>query len=104
MTADPQAPPVSRGDDPVREVNRIAGHFAQHLCDEWLYEQTGEVLSLAGERFTVEYPEIFVPLFGWDEDDDTLPTVLRRESDGAYFEVNIEVWAKRINPKEQADG
>lgn len=90
---------AARSDDPVRDVNRVAGHFAQHMCDDWLYPQIGERLSLAGDKYAVMYPEEFAPLFGWDEDDEDLPTVLRRDSDGAYFEVDVEVTAKRINPK-----
>lgn len=85
-------------DDPIRELHKIAGNFAQELCDDWLYPLTGKVLNLAGEKYAVMYPEESAPLFGWDEDDDGLPTVLKRESDGACFQVDVEVIAKRFTP------
>jgi hypothetical protein len=111
MAMDPE---VKRSDEDreaaFRERMHLEGEFGrwlyEHLWNEW------DRLHLGGAEFRCAYDEEYDELgyHRWSEigknvetgepvmvEDQT--TLIRRESDGAFFEVDIEVSLSRVEPK-----
>lgn len=76
----------------------LAGHVAEWACEE-IWSTAGPVW-LDGQKFRAACSEELREL-GYPEDDSTT-LVLRRESDGAYFEVEFEPAVRRVQPKQAA--
>lgn len=76
----------------------LAGHVSGYLADI-LAGRLG-VFRLGGEAFRAGSLEDAESL-GWDADDPVL--LIRRESDGALFEVTVDVDARRALPEPPHD-
>ena len=72
----------------------LSGYLSQHVIDE-LHNTSS--FSLGAERFRMAYAEEAAGL-GWDEDDPAL--LIRRESDGALFEVELEATVTPARPRQ----
>ena len=78
----------------LTDAQKLDGDLGLHLCEE-IWNGIG-LIRLACGTFRMADSVEFAAL-GYDEDDN-LVTVLRRESDGAFFEVDIEVCSRRVSP------
>lgn len=80
-------------DDLYREGDRLAGLIAEELYEEFW----------AKSRFRFGNPPADYELVGSEEyeTDDPYLTVLRRESDGQHFEIEIEVMVRPTEPPER---
>lgn len=76
-------------------MSNLSGHLSQWLFDK-LCEQAGP-LSLGGELYDFADKDD-VEKLGFDPNDVTL-LLLRRRSDGAFFDVDIDVTAHRQTPE-----
>jgi hypothetical protein len=78
-----------------REIGRLTGEISLYLC-EYMWSGLGS-LEFGGQEFQVADSDDYRNL-GYADDDNEV-VLLRRESDGAYFEADIEVMVRRILPK-----
>lgn len=92
---------VRTDDDLFRERMRLSGDLSglayQYLCDQLGYGGRtidGEKYELADEK---EYAAL-----GYNPEDPWGPLVVRRQSDGQCFELDIEVDAHRVQAKADA--
>lgn len=80
-------------------MSDLCCHLSQWLFDK-LCEQTGP-LSLGGEVYDFADKDDAEKL-GFDPDDVTL-LLLRRQADGAFFDLDIDVTAHRVTPEPPFD-
>lgn len=79
----------------LTDEQKLAGDLGLHLCEE-IWNGISR-LRLAGDEFRPAHDEEFREL-GYS-DDDNLTLVLRRESDGEFFEVEIDCLVTRVRSK-----
>ena len=82
-------------DDAFRERNRLAGQISQYLFEEWC-SSIGD-FRFGGQKYRVAYDEDYEEL-GYGDDPDN-PLLIRRESDGTWFEVELEANVHPVLPK-----
>lgn len=81
-------------DTAFRETRGLAGWLCQWICEEiWGHCCP---LHLDGQDFRPASDEEFADL-GYPEDENTV-LLLRRESDGAFFEVELDADVRRMRP------
>lgn len=76
----------------LRDTDKLAGDVSQHVYDE-IVNSPG--FYFRGEKFRVIYLEE-ARAMGLPDDDESL--ILRRDSDGKLFEVDIEASAREFTP------
>lgn len=86
-----QEPVTAASGDEFRERHAIEGDLWDFLAQR-VWDHFG-LLSLGGADFRALYAEEAREL-GYDDDDAAV--LLRRESDGAVFEIDIEVTARAV--------
>jgi hypothetical protein len=86
---------MSSPDAEVRDANKLGGHLGLNLCEHiWGEARLG---NIGGEEYVCADDEDLAAL-GYAEDDNE-SVVLMRTSDGAFFEIDIDVTARRVQPK-----
>jgi hypothetical protein len=88
MTNPPTPDTVTHAD---REIPRLAGAIHQHIYDELV--KGLHPIRVGSDTLRMAYAEEAEP-FGYDDDDPEI--ILRRESDGAFFEMDLEVIVRRL--------
>lgn len=87
-------------EDEIRERARIEGDLGEWLCQK-IWDSFG-TLRLGGSNFRPLDSEECEEL---GNDDDDPAVLLRRESDGQVFEVDIDVTARKVSaPAKTAEG
>lgn len=82
-------------DTEVRDADKLAGHLGLNLC-EYIWGET-RLDCIGGEEYVCADDDDLRAL-GYPEDDNET-VVLMRTSDGAFFEIDIDVTARRVQPK-----
>ncbi len=72
----------------------LSGHLSEYVCDQ--LANTWGTFDLGGEQFRMGSSEDAEGL-GWDDDDREL--LIRRESDGALFEVTLDAKVTPAQPR-----
>lgn len=89
-------------EEEFRESNHIAGEISAHLYEQWC-EELGDTMDFAGGKYYLGYAEDAVELGYPDDDDPYGPLVIRRESDGKWFEVEIEATVRPVPSAEERE-
>jgi hypothetical protein len=81
----------------IRERNHLEGVIGEYLARK-IHDDLNPIRD-GGNEYRAAYSEEAVEL-GYDDDDPEV--IIRRNADGAYFEVEIDIYVRPVAPPEEA--